>query len=122
MSNDTPPGEEVIDPFVGIVDDPDPGPAGTRSALLASALRGYVPLRKVFVQRPNTEVGARASLLSALVSGRQHRALDAFLLIHALQPVLPDTPLALRTWACLLSTRTHCSSNAASKPSLTWST
>lgn len=101
------------DPFAHLADDPDPGPKGSRDRLLASARRGYVPLRKALVQRPNTEAD-RSAVLAALVTGRHHRALDALLLVHALQPVLPGSPLELRTWARLLSTRTSCSPAAAS--------
>jgi hypothetical protein len=41
--------------------------------------------------------------------------LDALLLLHALQPVLPGSPLTLGVWANLLSTRTKCTKSAASK-------
>lgn len=106
--------EEVFDPFAGLADETELAPAGARAALLDAALRGYVPLRKVLVQRPNSE-SPRAAALAALVTGRHHRPLDALLLLHALQPVLVGSPLPLRTWARLLSTRTACSPSAASR-------
>jgi hypothetical protein len=110
-------GDELLgasDPFGAISDEPALAPRARVSALLSDARRGYAPLRKVFVQRPNTEE-VRASVLSELVHDRQERALDAFLLLHALQPVLAGTPLALGTWAALLSTKNSCTTNGASK-------
>lgn len=104
---ETPPSI-VLDPFAGLEDEVAPGPQGQIDALLRSAKRGFVPYRKTLVQRPNTET-ERASLLAAFVTGKQHRGLDALLLTHALQPILDGSPLSLRTWARLLSTRTGCS-------------
>ena len=106
--------ETPFDPFAGLSDEPDPGPAGALGALLDSARRGYLPMRKIAVQRPNTEA-VRASTISVLLGGRHHRPLDAWLLLHALQPVLTGSPLPLRTWAHLLSTRTPCTPSVASK-------
>lgn len=106
--------DELVDPFAGLVDDPDPGPAGTRDQLLNAALRGFVPVRKVFVQKPKGS-SERASMLARLVSGHHHRPLDAFLLLHALQPILEGSPLDLGTWARILSTGRPCTPAAASK-------
>lgn len=106
--------DDEFNPFAGIEDEPDPGPAGQRDALLTSARRGYAVIRKVFVQKPNTE-SVRASTLADLVGGRHHRPLDALMLVLALQPILPGTPLPISVWARILSTRSHCSPNAASK-------
>jgi hypothetical protein len=105
----------VIDPFADIADEaPEDGPA-MRSRLLADAKRGFAPIRKVFVQRPNTE-RVRRSLLADLVTGRQERPLDAFLLLHAIEPVLDGSPLPLSSWAKMLSRRsTPCTSNTASR-------
>jgi hypothetical protein len=103
-----------FDPFAHLSDEPDPGPGGAMRELLDNALRGYFPMRKIAVQRPNTEA-VRAAKLSELLTGRHHRPLDAWLLLHALQPVLPGSPLPLRTWANLLSTGTRCTPSAASK-------
>lgn len=110
--------EEVdLDPFVGLVDAPALGPADARDDLLGRALRGYVPIRKEFVQkfvRPAASVN-RGSTLATLVTSRGQRALDALLLLYALQPVLPGSPLPMATWARILSTRTRCTPNGASK-------
>lgn len=101
---------EQFDPFEGITDDDAPTPAAARRALLDSAKRGYVPLRKTFVQRPSgSDVqdgrpSPRASVLYDLVHSRNHRALDMLLMVHALQPVLEGTPLPLATWANILGT------------------
>lgn len=103
-----------FDPFADLIDEPDPGPAAARDQLLDQARRGYVPLRKILVQRPSTET-ERAAAIATIVRGRHHRPLDALLLVHALQPILPGSPLDLRTWARLLSTRTPCTAAAASR-------
>lgn len=102
------------DPFAGLANDAALSPHASRISLLNHAKRGYVPLRKVFVQRPNTEA-VRKSVLSDFVHGRLERPLDALLLLHALQPILDGSPLLLATWATLLTARTGCTSNAASK-------
>jgi hypothetical protein len=74
-----------------------------------------MPLRKVFVQRPNTEK-KRASVLGSMVSAREERPLDALLLLHALEPVLQGSPLPLSTWAKMLSRdNTPCTSSTASR-------
>jgi hypothetical protein len=104
----------VKDPFVGIVSEEPPEAGALRTRLLADAQRGYGSLRKVFVQRPDTEP-ARGSVLAEMVRSRQERALDAFLLVHALEPVL-GSPLPLATWAKILtSTRRPCTVAAASR-------
>lgn len=97
----------AFDPFANLTSDSDPGPAGQRAALLQDAKREYAAIRKEWVQRPNTEK-VRPSLLAKFVSGRKERALDAFLLLHAYQPILEGTPLTLRTWARVLSTKKEC--------------
>lgn len=103
------------DPFAGIEDEPDLTPADNVAALLDAAKRGYVPVRKVFVQKERKGRESRAAKLAEIVHGRHHRPLDALLLLHALEPILRDEPLDVRTWARLLSTKTRCSPNAASK-------
>lgn len=110
-----------FDPFAGIEDDPDPGPGGARKSLLAAAKRGYVPLRKTFVQRPQgSEPDARrpsprASVLYDLVHGRHQRPLDLLLLLHALQPILEGTPLPLATWAHILSVKSPVDATAVTR-------
>jgi len=107
---------DPLDPFEGIEDLPEPSPADTRTSLLKRAKRGYVPLRKEFVQKRRGERGeARRSVLADFVTNRQHRALDALLLLHALCPITRDDPLDIRTWARLLSVANRCTPNAASK-------
>ena len=95
----------MSNPFEGIKDEDPLGESGIRASFLASARRGYAPLRKVFVQKTDPKK-PRASVLAAMVTARQERALDAFLLLHALEPVLDkDRPLALGTWARILSSK-----------------
>jgi hypothetical protein len=83
---------------------------------LLISVRGYVPLRKEFVQlrRGRTD---RASVLAKLVGARQLRALQALLLAHAMEPTLRSDPyLPLATWATLLSTPTRsCNTRQASE-------
>ncbi|MGW3805870.1 hypothetical protein [Micromonospora sp. NPDC005113] len=102
------------DPFDGLVDEqPADGPA-VRAQLLRDAKRGFAKLRKVFVQRPSG--GERASVLAAMVRGRQERAVDALLLLHAVEPVLDNTPLTLRTWSKMLGSKKNpCTSATASR-------
>jgi hypothetical protein len=79
---------------------------GTRTALLVSARRRLVPVRRTFVQLPRGNGNAdRAGPLARLVEGRQHVALDLLLLLLALQPIISERdPLPGKTWARLLST------------------
>jgi len=106
--------DEMFDPFGGLYDVPELTPAEHRTALLQKSRRGYVPIRKILVQKQRT-APERAAKLAELVRGRHHRPLEALLLVHALEPVLRDDPLDTRTWARLLSARDQCTPNAASK-------
>lgn len=101
-------------PFAGLEDQVSLGPHQALTELLGSAKRGYAPLRNIFVQRPNDEE-VRASFLAHLVTNRQERALDTFLMLHALQPILTDSPLPLGTWAHILSTAKPCAVTTVSK-------
>ena len=93
----------MTNPFAGIEDEDPLDGLRARARLLDGAKRGYAPLRKVFVQRPADNT-VRASVLAAMVTARQERALDALLLLHALEPVLDhDKPLPLAVWARMLS-------------------
>ncbi|MBQ1017975.1 hypothetical protein KBX71_08865 [Micromonospora sp. D93] len=104
----------MTDPFQGLVDDAPADGTVLRAALLRDAKRGFSKLHKIFVQRPAG--GERASMLAAMVRGRQERALDALLLLYALEPVLPGSPLPLSTWAKMLSSpRSQCSTQGASR-------
>jgi hypothetical protein len=105
-----------LDPFEGIEDAPEPTPAETRAALLQTARRGFVPLRKEFVQKRRGEHDEpRGSVLGTIVNSRQQRGLDAFLLLHGLYPVTRDDPLDVKTWARILSVGNKCTPNTASK-------
>ncbi|MGL3807910.1 hypothetical protein ACSYDW_17675 [Paeniglutamicibacter sp. R2-26] len=105
-------GPKGRDPFADIEDQPKMDTLGTRLKLFTDAKRGYVRIRKDFVQR---ESEPRASVLADFVHGRKERALDLFLTIHALQPILEDTPLPIATWARLLdSTDRPCTTRAIS--------
>lgn len=95
------PASEKHDPFSGIEDLPASSSKQTRVELLQDAKRGFVRIRKDFVQQ---EFGTRGeTMLAKLVSGHKERALDAFLTVHALQPILGDSPLPLAVWARLLN-------------------
>jgi len=107
-----PPAEETS-VFSGFEDQEALAPAEAQKELLDAGKRGFVPIRNDFVQRPQRS-HPRASLLAQFVTGRQERALDAFLLLHALQPVLGD-PLSNGAWANLLSIHGVCSPSTASK-------
>ncbi|HEY8790441.1 MAG TPA: hypothetical protein VIM10_15100 [Actinopolymorphaceae bacterium] len=99
------------DPFAGLEDDATPTGAEVAARLLADTRRGWVPLRKVLVQRPNTEL-TRSSTLAKFVTGRRETALDALLLLHALGPILDGSPLPMAVWANALQLT---GPNAASK-------
>ncbi|MFC0646925.1 hypothetical protein [Cellulomonas phragmiteti] len=93
MNNDT-----ERDVFAHIQHESGDG-AALRADRLADALRTVAPLRKVFVQRQNTE-SERPSLLGKMVRARAVLPLRTFLLVHALEPVLEPWPLG--TWAKLV--------------------
>ncbi|MEV4705456.1 hypothetical protein [Actinoplanes sp. NPDC049316] len=102
-------------PFAHIHDEAEADGLDFRRELMADAKRGFAKIRKAFVQKADDATGSRASLLAAMVKGRQERAFDAFLLLHALEPVLTGTPLPLATWAKMLgSPKKPCSTQSAS--------
>lgn len=92
---------ENFDPFTGIEDLPAITPEETRIELFQAAKRGFVRIRKDFVQQESVPRGG--TVLAKLVSGHKERALDALLTVHALQPILRDSPLPLAVWARLLN-------------------
>ena len=88
--------------FRDLEDQPASDTKATRLELFNDAKRGYVRIRKDFVQR---EIEPRPSVLADLVAGRKERALDLLLTVHALAPILDGTPLAVATWARLLDSK-----------------
>ncbi|EXG80792.1 hypothetical protein [Cryptosporangium arvum] len=110
----------MTDPFADLENEVALDRVGTRGALLDRALRGYVPLRKEFVQlHDKADDGTRGSVLGQLLADRQERALDALLLLHALWPAIDGDaePLPMSQWALMLTTDHggECTPNAASK-------
>lgn len=87
------------DPFEGFENETPADATFTRAELLGQAKRGFVRIRKDFVQR---ESKPRASVLAELVSGGNELALDLLLTAHALQPILEDSPLDIKVWARML--------------------
>lgn len=74
-------------------------PAETREAMTKLAARGYTQLRHVLVQLPE-QGKPRASTVSKMLSGRQHRALLLYILLLSAWPWLEDRrdPLAADVW------------------------
>lgn len=109
------------DPFADIEDEDALDPKQARTELLDAAKRDYFPLRKEFVQRSKgvTDLRGRpvprASKLYDLVNSRNQVALDFYLLLHALQPVLEGTPLPLATWAHIMSVKKPVSATAVTR-------
>lgn len=109
------------DPFADIEDEDALDPKQARTELLDAAKRNYFPLRKEFVQRPKgvTDLRGRpvprASKLYDLVHSRNQVALDFYLLLHALQPILEGTPLPLATWAHIMSVRKPVTATAVTR-------
>lgn len=96
-------------PASSMIDEEAATPTSTRNALLADALRETTPVRHIFVQKPlNTTKPARGqqrgSILGQMVESHQERALDAYLFLLGIEPVLEDDPLAAAAWARALST------------------
>jgi hypothetical protein len=103
----------VSDPFANIVDEQPMTPADARANLLGKALRGYLPLRKEFVQRPNTEA-SRPSLLGEMVKCRQETALRLLLLVLALEPA-DSLRMSTKRWAQMVSSNGRaCTTNMLS--------
>lgn len=94
-------GMATTDPFAGIADDLPHTTATLRDFYLKKARRGTAPVRQVFVQKHQDEAD-RSSTLAVFVNGRHKTALDLYLLLLALEPVVVESPLSLQTWAMLL--------------------
>lgn len=89
-----------LSPLDEVQDLPAITTEGTRDALFADAKRGFVRLRKDFVQQPEKPRGD--TVLSQLVRGHKERPLDLLLTVHALQPILEGSPLHVGSWSRLL--------------------
>lgn len=75
--------------------------AAAITALLERSKRSAVPIRRSFVQR-RTKGGGRGPL-AAFVTARRRRALDLYLLVHAVASAEPwDVELSAVVWARLL--------------------
>lgn len=74
-------------------------PAQTRATMTRLAGRGYVQLRHIFVQLPDSDK-PRASIVGRAVHERRHRALLLYLLLLTCWPWLKDNekPLAASVW------------------------
>lgn len=74
-------------------------PAETRAEVTKLAARGYTQLRHVLVQLPDQDK-PRASTVSKMLSGRQHRALLLYILLLTAWPWLQDRrqPLGAEVW------------------------
>lgn len=91
---------QTENPFDGIQDLPASTTESTRAELFADAKRGFVRLRKDFAQKSDKPRGD--TILAKLVHEHKERPLDLLLTIHALQPILKDSPLPMGSWARLL--------------------
>jgi hypothetical protein len=84
-------------------DEAPASPKDTRLALLARTPRPYVKIRHTFVQKrysPRRPAAPRGAVLGDFVTDHQQRALDAFLLLLALEPWLDsDNPVEAGIWA-----------------------
>lgn len=88
------------DPFEHIVDETALSPLEEREALLADTRRSFAKVRKVGIQRERSS-DIRASMMAKLVNAGV--ALDLWLLVLALEPVLSDNdPLPIELWARLV--------------------
>lgn len=104
------------DPFADLEDQEPSRPADVRAWYLARARKGYADLHRDWIQLPKGTKGPRGSALARLVTTRRENALEAFLLLHALQPVLQHgQPLAMDVWAAMMTRTTRVTHNAASK-------
>jgi hypothetical protein len=74
-------------------------PAQTRAMMTRLAARGYVQLRHIFVQLPDTDK-PRPSIVGRAVHERRHRALLLYMLLLTCWPWLKDNgaPLAAAVW------------------------
>ena len=99
--------------------------AAPRAEIIESLLvyrggrRTFVPISRAFVQRPRR--GGGPGPLSAFVRARRKRALDLYLLLHAVASSPPhDVSLPALTWARALSMPATESSATQISATLTW--
>lgn len=82
-------------------------PEETRALLLKLSGRGYLVLRHVLCQLPNTTKGSRISVLGPMVTERKRRSIVLYLLLLTIWPWLHRQErryLSLQTWARALTT------------------
>lgn len=95
------------------------GQAETVEALLERSGRDEVPIRRSFVQRP--ERGGGPGPLAGFVRHRRVRALDLYLLAHAVASAPPyDAAFPASVWARALGLRDYSSSATLVSKSWTW--
>jgi len=98
------------------------GKATTRetvAAMLDRSNREFVPIRRSFVQAPDH--GGGPGPLAAFVSQRRGRALDLYLLCHAVASSPPyDVSFASQVWARALGIEGKAGSSSAISRSWTW--
>lgn len=103
----------TTDPFAGLEHEAPLSADELLSEFLRDTKREYAKMRKVGIQRPRGTT-PRSSMLPHLV--RAGKALDAWLLTLALEPVLSESdPLPLEVWARLLGGREPTSQPAVSR-------
>lgn len=86
----------------------------TIEAMLERSKRGFVPLRRVFVQE--RQRGGGASALAAFVTARRTLALDLYLLVHAIASSPPyDVALPAQVWARALGLHGKAAPSVVSK-------
>lgn len=95
------------------------GQAETIEALLERSGREEVPIRRTFVQRATR--GGGAGPLAHFVRNRRGRALDLYLLLHAVASAPPyDAAFPAAVWARALGLRSYSSSETLVSKSWTW--
>jgi hypothetical protein len=98
-------------PFAGIVNDEPHSSQSLREFYLSRAKRGFGSVRHVFVQKQQGD-HARTSTLARFVNQRQHAALDLYLLLLALEPVVVESPISLQAWTLLLGPQASAATTA----------
>lgn len=91
----------TYDPFAGIEDEEPLSADALKRRYFEKVKRKVTPVRQVFVQKQKAEA-VRPSTLALFISAKQHAALDLYLLLLALEPVVVESPISLQLWATLL--------------------